>query len=60
LETAFYEQAIAKFTDADFTAAGFGNVNIPKELFSVILEDERAHTSIIEACTLPTISRNHG
>lgn len=48
LETEFYTQALAKFKDPDFTAAGFGNVNIPKELFSRILQDEAAHTSVIE------------
>lgn len=47
LETDFYKQALTKFQDSDFTAAGFGNTAIPKELFSTIQGDEAAHTSII-------------
>lgn len=49
LETEFYKQALAKFQDSDFTAAGFGNTAIPKELFSTIQGDEAAHTSIIDS-----------
>ncbi|KAG8904404.1 hypothetical protein FRB99_001826 [Tulasnella sp. 403] len=49
LETEFYTQALQKFQDPDFAAAGFGNVNVPKEIFSTILSDETAHTSIIES-----------
>lgn len=49
LETEFYSQALAKFQDADFVSAGFGNTAIPKELFSTIAGDEAAHTSIIDS-----------
>lgn len=49
LEDSFYSQALAKFQDSDFTAAGFGNTAIPKELFSTIQGDEAAHTSIIDS-----------
>ncbi|KAG8932107.1 hypothetical protein FRC03_005087 [Tulasnella sp. 419] len=55
-ETGFYEQALAKFQDSDFTSAGFGNVNVPKQLFTTILDDEKAHTSILES----TIKANGG
>lgn len=49
LESEFYKQALAKFQDADFTSAGFGNVNISKESFSVIANDESTHQSVIES-----------
>ncbi|KAG8998559.1 hypothetical protein FRB94_006769 [Tulasnella sp. JGI-2019a] len=48
LETEFYTQALAKFQDADFTAAGFANVNVPKEIFTGIMSDESTHSSVIE------------
>lgn len=49
LETDFYTQALAKFQDSDFTAAGFGDVEVPEEIFTVILADESAHSSIIDS-----------
>lgn len=49
LETQFYTQALAKFQDSDFTSAGFGNINVPKEVFSNILSDESTHSSVIES-----------
>ncbi|KAF5372021.1 hypothetical protein D9615_008097 [Tricholomella constricta] len=49
LETSFYEQAIAKFKDADFTAAGFPSSLIPIEQFQSILADETAHSVALQA-----------
>lgn len=33
LETQFYTEALAKFKDSDFTAAGFAQPSIPIEQF---------------------------
>jgi len=49
LETEFYKQALAKFTEADFTAAGFAVPAVPIQLFTSILEHEDAHTSFLSA-----------
>jgi hypothetical protein len=48
LESQFYTQALAKFQDADFQAAGFTSSQIPSQLFSGIQGDEAAHTSFLE------------
>lgn len=47
LESQFYTQALAKFTDADFNTAGFAVPAVPKEQFSNILFDETTHTTVL-------------
>jgi hypothetical protein len=48
LETQFYTQALAKFTDSDFTAAGFSSSQIPLQQFQRIMSDEQTHSSILQ------------
>ena len=47
LETQFYTQALAKFQETDFTAAGFTSAQIPIQQFTAIQLDESTHTSIL-------------
>jgi hypothetical protein len=49
LESTFYQQAIAKFKDADFTAAGFPSSQIPIEQFQSIQADEATHSVVLQA-----------
>ncbi|KAG2014059.1 hypothetical protein CC2G_010907 [Coprinopsis cinerea AmutBmut pab1-1] len=49
LESAFYEQAIAKFQEADFIAAGFPSASIPVEQFLNIQKDEATHSVVLQA-----------
>ncbi|KAF8632020.1 hypothetical protein AX17_004963 [Amanita inopinata Kibby_2008] len=49
LEDAFYAQAIDKFKDPDFTSAGFASSQIPVEQFITIRDDEKAHSTALEA-----------
>ncbi|KAF5331571.1 hypothetical protein D9611_007564 [Ephemerocybe angulata] len=49
LESAFYEQALGKFKDADFVAAGFTNPTIPIEQFLAIQKDEATHSVVLQA-----------
>jgi len=49
LESQFYTQAIAKFQESDFTAAGFTSASIPIEQFTVIQGDEIAHSVALQA-----------
>jgi hypothetical protein len=49
LETQFYTQALAKFKDADFIAAGFSSSSIPLEQFNVIQSDEQTHSNALQA-----------
>ncbi|RDB19544.1 hypothetical protein Hypma_013384 [Hypsizygus marmoreus] len=49
LESAFYQQAIAKFTDADFTNAGFPSSQIAVEQFKSIQADEATHSVVLQA-----------
>ncbi|KAF9464258.1 ferritin-like domain-containing protein [Collybia nuda] len=49
LESSFYQQAIAKFQDADFTAAGFPSSQIPIEQFKSIQADEATHSTVLQA-----------
>jgi len=49
LESSFYQQAIAKFTAADFTNAGFPSSQIPIEQFQSIQADEAAHSVALQA-----------
>ncbi|KAJ7638411.1 ferritin-like domain-containing protein [Roridomyces roridus] len=47
LESSFYAQAIAKFSDADFSAAGFSNTLIPKQALTTIQSDEAIHQMVL-------------
>lgn len=47
LETEFYKQALAKFKEADFTAAGFVSATVPVEQFTSIAGNEATHTSVL-------------
>jgi len=49
LESTFYQQAIAKFKDADFTSAGFPSSQIPIEQFTNIQADEATHSTVLQA-----------
>ncbi|GLB33247.1 putative ferritin-like domain containing protein [Lyophyllum shimeji] len=49
LESTFYQQAIAKFKDTDFTSAGFPSSQIPIEQFTSIQADEASHSSALQA-----------
>lgn len=49
LESKFYSDAIAKFQDSDFTAAGFISAQVPKEQFAVIQSDEATHSTALQA-----------
>jgi hypothetical protein len=48
LESQFYTQALSKFQDSDFLAAGFTSAQIPSQFFTGILSDETAHTTFLE------------
>ncbi|KAF8338946.1 uncharacterized protein EI90DRAFT_3118017 [Cantharellus anzutake] len=48
LETAFYQQALAKFQPSDFTNAGFNSADIPVQQFMTIRGDEASHTTALE------------
>jgi hypothetical protein len=48
LETEFYAQGIAKFKDADFTAAGFSSSLIATQTLTTIQLDESTHTTVIQ------------
>lgn len=49
LESSFYQQAIAKFKDADFTAAGFPSSQVAVQQFQSIQADEAAHSVALQA-----------
>ncbi|KAG8715749.1 hypothetical protein FRC11_000378 [Ceratobasidium sp. 423] len=55
LETEFYQQALAKFKESDFTAAGFVSASVPVQQFTSIATDEATHTS-----TLASVLRSLG
>jgi rubrerythrin len=55
LETEFYKQALAKFKESDFTAAGFVSASVPVEQFNSIASQEATHTS-----TLASVLRSLG
>ncbi|KAG5353625.1 hypothetical protein C0989_004306 [Termitomyces sp. Mn162] len=48
LENSFYTQAIAKFQDADFTAAGFSSSQVPAQQFQNIQSDEASHSQMLQ------------
>ncbi|CAL1702102.1 unnamed protein product [Somion occarium] len=47
-ETQFYTQAIAKFQETDFIAAGFGNAQVIIEQITNIQIDESIHTTVLQ------------
>jgi len=47
LENKFYSEALAKFKEADFTAAGFSNAQLAIEQFLVIQGDEATHSLVL-------------
>ncbi|KAF9526690.1 ferritin-like domain-containing protein [Crepidotus variabilis] len=49
LESQFYSQALAKFKDSDFAAAGFGSSQVLIEQFQVIQADEDTHSKTLQA-----------
>jgi hypothetical protein len=48
LESQFYSQALSKFQDSDFQAAGFTSSQIPIQLFTEIQIDESSHDSFLQ------------
>jgi len=49
LESQFYVEALQKFQDADFSAAGFSVTDVPKEIFKNIQSDEQSHIDFLRA-----------
>jgi len=52
LETTFYNQALSKFQESDFTSAGFSSAQVPIEQFTAIAKDEATHTSTLQQIIL--------
>jgi hypothetical protein len=48
LESKFYEEAIAKFKDQDFTSAGYPSPQLPMEQIKTIQFDEQAHSDFLQ------------
>lgn len=46
-DTALYTQIMAKFTEHDFTEAGYSSMNVPKTIMQGIMNDDTAHASFI-------------
>ncbi|KAG1902894.1 ferritin-like domain-containing protein [Suillus fuscotomentosus] len=49
LESTFYAQALQKFNQSDFTAAGFASAQIPLQQFQAIFKDEATHTTTLQS-----------
>jgi len=49
LETEFYGQALKKFKESDFTAAGYPSAQLPIEQFKVIKGDEETHAKFLQS-----------
>ncbi|KAG2119164.1 ferritin-like domain-containing protein [Suillus discolor] len=49
LESTFYAQALQKFNQSDFTAAGFASAQIPLQQFQAIFKDESTHTTTLQS-----------
>jgi len=47
LELQFYQEALAKFNDSDFAAAGFHVTDVPERIFKEIQGDEQAHLDFL-------------
>ena len=48
-ESGFYQKALSKFVDSDFTAAGFSSSQVPIEQFTAIQSDEATHSTVLQA-----------
>ena len=48
LESEFYKQALAKFKENDFTAAGFSSSQVAVEQFTTIQCDEATHSTVLQ------------
>jgi hypothetical protein len=48
LESKFYSEALAKFQESDFTAAGFPSAQLAIEQFVSIQSDEATHSLALE------------
>lgn len=48
LESSFYSEALSKFQESDFTAAGFPNAQLAIEQFVSIQSDEATHSDVLE------------
>ncbi|KAG2151813.1 ferritin-like domain-containing protein [Suillus cothurnatus] len=48
LESTFYAQALQKFNQSDFTAAGFASAQVPLQQFQAIFQDEATHTTTLQ------------
>lgn len=48
-ESQFYQAGIAKFQDADFSAAGFTSPTLVSQQLTTIQSDESTHASVLEA-----------
>jgi hypothetical protein len=48
LESTFYSQALQKFKDSDFLAAGFTSAQIPIQQFTLIGSDEATHSTALQ------------
>ncbi|KAJ3483007.1 hypothetical protein NLJ89_g12100 [Agrocybe chaxingu] len=59
LESEFYRQALAKFQDSDFVAAGFPSSQVPIEQFKVIQSDEATHSTVLQVCFFISSSKRH-
>ncbi|EPQ59667.1 hypothetical protein GLOTRDRAFT_71293 [Gloeophyllum trabeum ATCC 11539] len=49
LESQFYTQALSKFQESDFNAAGFSAAQVPIQQFSVIAGDEKTHSTVLQS-----------
>ena len=47
LESGFYAQALTKFKESDFIAAGFPNAQLAIEQFTSIQSDEATHSVVL-------------
>lgn len=48
LESTFYAQALQKFNQSDFTAAGFASAQVPLQQFQAIAQDESTHATTLQ------------
>ncbi|KAG7096511.1 hypothetical protein E1B28_003940 [Marasmius oreades] len=48
-EAQFYQAAMSKFVDSDYTDAGFVSSRIPLEQFTIIQNDETLHSSFLQS-----------
>jgi hypothetical protein len=52
LETNFYSEALAKFQESDFTAAGFPSAQLAIQQFMSIQSDEATHSRLLEGAIM--------